>query len=308
MTTCRPRIVQRPEGCLMAVLAATIALGVSLPAAAAPTDSDVVACYDATRKIVTHTLSKSCTGEIVSPRREHELEMAERRRVQSAVDSRLLPDPVTGKRRLTGTGSGFYVGWDGEILTNDHVIAHCGMLTATADDDSKHAAALVATSTAADIALLRTARLPPAVARFSTAPQASDGEQLAVIGYPAYGLPTRLSSLTPAQTDPASLATPDAKVFFHGEIRHGNSGSPLLDQSGHVVGLVDAMIDTPKLYRATGRMITATGIAISHAAVLRFLDEKGVKPVFADGPSVALGPEALHEFSRGFVVQIGCWN
>jgi S1-C subfamily serine protease len=129
-----------------------------------------------------------------------------------------------------------------------------------------------------------------------------------VIGYPAYGLPTRLSSLTPAQTDPTTLATPDGKVFFQGEIRHGNSGSPLLDEAGSVVGLVDAMIDTPKLYRATGRMITATGIAISHSAVLRFLAAKGVRPLFAEGPRIALGSEALHETSHGFVVQIGCWN
>lgn len=156
--------------------------------------------------------------------------------------------------------------------------------------------------------MLRTTRLPPAVARFSAAPQASNGEQLAVIGYPAYGLPTRLSSLTPAQSDPATLATPDGKVFFHGEIRHGNSGSPLIDEAGDVVGLVDAMIDTPKLYRATGRMITATGIAISRSAILRFLAAKGVKPLFAEGPRVALGAEALHAMSRGFVVQIGCWN
>jgi hypothetical protein len=101
------------------------------------------------------------------------------------------------------------------------------MLTATADDDSKHAAALVATSPAVDIALLRTARRPPAIARFSSAPQASNGNLLAVIGYPAYGLPTRLSSVT---------------------------------------------------------------------------------PLFDEGPRTALAAEALHERSRGFVVQIGCWN
>jgi S1-C subfamily serine protease len=129
-----------------------------------------------------------------------------------------------------------------------------------------------------------------------------------VIGYPAYGLPTRLSSLTPAQTDAATLGTPDGKAFFHGEIPHGSSGSPLLDEAGDVVGLVDAMIDTPKLYRATGRVVTAAGIAISHAAILRFLASKGVTPLFDEGPRTALAAEALHERSRGFVVQIGCWN
>jgi S1-C subfamily serine protease len=131
----------------MATVAAAITLGAMLrTAAGATTDADIVACYDATRKVVSHTLSQDCDSEIISPRREHDLEMAERRRIQSAVDSRSLPDPITGKRRLTGTGSGFYVSREGEILTNDHVVNQCNMLTATADDDSKHAALMVATS------------------------------------------------------------------------------------------------------------------------------------------------------------------
>jgi S1-C subfamily serine protease len=138
---------------------------------AAATEGEIVTCYDAARKVVTHTLRQACSGVIVSPRRAYELVMAERPRVQSAVDGQLLPDPVTGKRRLTGTGSGFCVGRNGEILTNDHVISRCAMLTATADGDSKHAAALVATSPVIDIALLRTARRPPAIARFSSAPR-----------------------------------------------------------------------------------------------------------------------------------------
>ncbi len=290
----------------MAALIALIAVSQAIPAVAA--DSEIVACYDAARKVITHTLGRLCTGEIVSGRREHELEMAARRRIESAVDSRTLPDPVTGKRRLIGTGSGFYIGQTGEILSNDHVVNHCGMLTATADDDAKREAALIASSPVDDIALLRTAQLPRSVARFSTAPQASDGDRLAVVGYPAYGLPMRLSALTPAQTDAAMLATTDGKLYFHGEIRHGNSGSPLLDEAGNVVGLVDAMFDTPKLYHATGRLIATTGIAISQSTMLRFLAANGVTPLFAEGPRAALVTETLHEMSRGFVVQIGCWN
>jgi S1-C subfamily serine protease len=286
----------------IALIAATRA------APAATPDSEIVACYDATRRMVTHALRQSCNGEIVSPQREHELETQERRRVESAVDSIALPDPVTGKRRLSGTGSGFYIGHGGEILTNDHVVNHCNMLTATADDDSKHDAILAAASPPGDIALLRTGQTPRSIARFSTTPQASAGERLAVVGYPAYGLPTRLSSLTPAQADPAMLATADGKVLFHGAIRHGSSGSPLLDEVGNVVGLVDAMIDTPKLYRATGRMITATGIAISQSAMLRFLAANGVTPLFAESPRAVLAAEELHDMARGFVVQIGCWN
>jgi S1-C subfamily serine protease len=215
---------------------------------------------------------------------------------------------VTGTHRLYGTGSGFYVSGSGDILTNNHVVRSCSLVTATPDDGNKIAARVIATSPAPDLALLRTDHTPPGVASFSTAPERSDGARLAVVGYPAYGLPTRLSTLSPAQIEPDKLATTQAGVRFNGEVRHGNSGSPLLDQSGDVLGVVYATVDTPKVYAATHRLVTDIGVAVSYSAALRFLAENAVKPVFASGPSTTLSPEQLHAKSRTFVVQIGCWR
>src|SRR4051812_10005944 len=168
---------------------------------AAETEASVVGCYDAARKIVSHTLSYLCKGEIVSPAREAEVEGERRSRIQANV-AELDGDSVTGRRRLIGTGSGFYIGFGGEILTNDHVTNHCEQLTATSDDGEKQLAALIATSVQSDISLLRAGARSPGIARFSPAPDLSDGQKLVVVGYPAYGLPTRLSTLTPAEMAP----------------------------------------------------------------------------------------------------------
>src|SRR6202035_3688581 len=97
----------------------------------------------------------------------------------------------------------------------DHVVQGCVLVTATPDDGSKIAARVVATSPQPDLALLRTDHAAPGVASFSTAPEHSDGARLAVVGYPAYGLPTRLSTLSPAQIEPARLATEAARVLLH---------------------------------------------------------------------------------------------
>jgi S1-C subfamily serine protease len=270
-------------------------------------DPSVVACYDETRKIVSHTLPDLCTGEVISPEREAALAQERRLRIQTTVQTRTA-DPVTGTHRLYGTGSGFFIGRNGELLTNDHVINHCDMLTATPDDGAKLPMKLIATDPAHDIALLRADVTPPGIASFSGAPERSDGNHLAVVGYPAYGLPTRLSSLASAQIDPQHLATLRDRIEFNGEVRHGNSGSPLLDEAGNVLGVVNATIDTPKVFKATGKRITNIGIAISYTAVMRFLALHSVQPILATGPQPTLDPEALHEKSRHFVAQVGCWK
>jgi S1-C subfamily serine protease len=267
----------------------------------------IVGCYDAARKLVSHTLAYSCNGEIVSPAREADLERERRNRIQAKFAEH-ESDHVTGKRRLIGTGSGFYIGFAGELLTNDHVTNHCEQLTATSDDGEKQAVTLVATSVENDVSLMRTGNRPPGVARFSRTPDLADGQPLAVVGYPAYGLPMRLSSLFPAEaaTDPM-FALSENRVGFRGEVRHGNSGSPLLDRAGEVVGIVNATVDTPRVFRTTGKRVTDFGVAISYSAVLRFLAANGIKPLFGEGPHEMLAPDALHEKARSFVVQIGCW-
>jgi S1-C subfamily serine protease len=299
---------RRRDSALRAGLAVLLCL---VAGAAAPTaeaaENGIVSCYDAGRDIVTHTLPDRCRGEIISSAREAALDAARRRQIRSTIEAE-DDDPLTGQRRLIGTGTGFYIGRDGALLTNDHVINHCGMITATPDDGDKVALKLVATDPRRDIALLRADVPPHAVATFSAAPASSDGARLAVVGYPAYGLPTRLSTLSPAHVDPIRLATASDRVEFHGEVRHGNSGSPLLDDAGNVLGIVHATIDTPKVFRATGKRIVDIGVAVSWSAVMRFLAIHSVKPILASSDQPVLDPEALHAKSRRFVAQIGCWR
>src|SRR5262249_5544685 len=128
-----------------------------------------------------------------------------------------------------------------------------------------------------------------------------------VAGYPAYGLPTIHPSMVRVSAMPLLLATTDDEVVFEGAIRRGHSGSPLLDGTGHVIGIVRAKPDIPKIYKATGKVVGDYGIAISHAATLRFLDEHGVRPKLgAAGPT--LSPAATETLMRSFVAQIGCWR
>ena len=304
-------VVLSPGGLVFrAAIFLSLLLALSLPARGAADDPggpDIVACYDSSRKLVTHVLPALCQGEVISAEREAQLAAERRLHIQSTIEG-AGADPVTGTRRAIGTGSGFFIGPGGELLTNSHVIDHCELVTATPDDGAKTTLHLVAADPQHDLALLRTGTPPAGIAAFSAAPERSDGARLAVVGYPAHGLASRLSVLSPARIDPIRLATTSDRVDFDGEVRHGNSGSPLLDAQGNVLGVVNATVDTAKLFRATHNLVTNIGVAISWKAVMRFLAAHSVAPILEESPQAALSPEELHEKSRRFVAQIGCWR
>jgi S1-C subfamily serine protease len=279
----------------------------AVPPAARMTPPPAVAgCYDADRGVVTHVAAGLCQGEVIDAEREAALHAERARRIEAAVAGRRA-DAITGNLRLAGTGSGFFIGATGELLTNNHVIDHCELLTATPEGGAKMPLALVASDAQRDIALFRAPSTPLAFARFSAAPREVDGRGLVVAGYPAYGLPTIHPSVVHVSAMALLLATTDDEVIFEGSIRRGHSGSPLLDGAGHVIGIVRAKPDVPKIFKTTGKVVGDYGIAISQAATLRFLAQHGVRPLLASaGPD--LPTAELEAAMRSFVAQIGCWR
>jgi serine protease Do len=291
---------------IFSVLAALPFLAAMPAFGQAPSATDIVPCYDAERELVSHGLAAACQGEVIDAARENELASERRRRIQAAVAGRLA-DPITGNRRLSGTGSGFYISAAGDALTNNHVIAGCELVTVTTEGSAKVPATVAATDPQHDIALLHAAAPAPAFARFSAVLADPTAHDLAVVGYPAYGLPTIRSSLAPASEMRQFTADGGNIVVFDGVIRRGHSGSPLLDDAGNVLGIVRAKYDSVKYHERTGRLPPDVGFAIPQAEALRFAEAHGVHPT-TQAATAPLSREALLDKARAFVVQVGCWR
>jgi serine protease Do len=209
-------------------------------------------------------------------------------------------------RREAGVGTGFYVAPD-KVITNSHVAGNCAVRTVgNGTEGAEIIGRIVADDPADDLALLAV-DVPAEPAAFETELYTETGHSLAVVGYPAHGLAVRLAELVPADARQADLLADGATYPFRGVVHPGNSGSPVLDESGAVIGVVVKKIDTVNVYRQTGQVVDDIGLAIPNRIVFAFLRANRVT-VQRASPGPALAPDALMTSAHRFVRQIGCWR
>jgi S1-C subfamily serine protease len=171
-----------------------------------------------------------------------------------------------GPPGIVGNGSGFVVSPDGHILTNRHVVADKNrMFRVRFDDGSEKQAEVVAIDTQYDVALLKVkADKPLPYLKLASTDRPNPGAQCLVLGYPVASLldfhmqvtSGEISSVTDKQSD-------NYQVTLTANTTHGNSGGPIVDRSGNVVGVLSAGATA---YNATYIM------ALSAGQVRSFLD------------------------------------
>jgi serine protease Do len=291
---------------LVAVVAATLALGLG-PAGAqqsAPA-APVVHCYDEARGAVARVLASECTGKVVSEEEAKSIRGQRAQAIQRAIQGR--EQPVFTDKRMVSVGTGFFVADGGRVLTNRHVVEKCDALTTETTTGSLASAKLIRFDDKLDIALIQANIATPATAVFQPRDTIQPGGSVAVIGYPDQGLPPRRPLMTVGATVALDRALHTDRIAIRADVRPGNSGGPMLDQWGHVIGIVNAKVDTVKLYSQTKQLIRDVGFGISTAAILRFLDETGT-PYRLNAIGTSLNTEQLFDRSRPFIVRIGCWR
>ncbi len=233
------------------------------------------------------------------------VETARERYISQALAD-VAPPSLNGHRHV-GSGTGFYIAPD-KILTNYHVAGPCTMLTVgNGVEGNEVPAKLIAGDQGDDLAVLQTAPIAAEPARFETALYTETGQDLAIVGYPEHGLVVIESELSPVTAREADLVAPRKNFPFNGAVRRGNSGSPVLDDSGAVLGVVSAKVDTVAVYQKTGRIVDNIGVAIANRTVLAFLRSNKIDFLPAV-PGASLTSAQLLDKAHGFVRQVGCWR
>ncbi|HUF02043.1 MAG TPA: trypsin-like peptidase domain-containing protein [Gaiellaceae bacterium] len=148
--------------------------------------------------------------------------------------------PLGGSQRAQG--SGFVVDRDGHIVTNHHVVSGAGSVTVTLWNGSTHRAELVGEDPSTDLAVVRI-DAPPSVLvplELGDSSEVEIGDSVVAIGSP-FGLDGTVTSgivsaLHRQMRAPNDFTITDS-IQTDAAINHGNSGGPLLDDRGRVIGV-----------------------------------------------------------------------
>ena len=220
-------------------------------------------------------------------------------------DSVFKPEP-----ELEGNGSGFVIGRDGEttfIVTNHHVVEDCAKVTVVHAGKS-YEASVRAKDANSDLALLET-NIPAArPASFSRLSRARLGEAVTAAGYPLQGLLSKSLNVTGGNISALAGLGDDAKhLQITAPLQPGNSGGPLLDGAGNVIGVAASKLNAIAAAKLTGDLPQNVNFAIKAALVRSFLDIHAVD--YQRLPSeTKLEPEKLAERARQFTVAVHCWK
>jgi tetratricopeptide (TPR) repeat protein len=233
---------------------------------------------------------------------------------QSALDriARGLPTtprpnvapPTVPKTPYSGTG--FIVSNDGAILTNAHVVPNCATIQINRPGSASALARLVATDRTNDVALLRPETVPTSSNRAPFRSTARVGESVFAYGFPLAGfLPTSGNFTSGNITANAGLVDDSSKLQFSAPIQPGNSGGPLLDKSGNIVGVVVATLDALKFADATNKLPQNINFAIKASVAIEFLQSHGVT-VNLVVHDQHLAPEDVADRAAAMSVHIVC--
>jgi len=148
-------------------------------------------------------------------------------------------------RHVTSLGSGFIIDPSGYVVTNNHVIEDSDQITVSLQDGTQMPAKLVGRDTKTDLALLKvTPKKPLPATRFGDSEKARIGDWVIAIGDP-FGIGSTVTAgIISARNRNINAGPYDDFIQTDAPINRGNSGGPLFDMDGNVIG-INSQIYTP---------------------------------------------------------------
>lgn len=155
--------------------------------------------------------------------------------------------------QATSAGSGVIIDKNGYIVTNYHVVASAQSLKVTFANGTSTSATLVGQDPSNDIAVIKVTAGVPAVAAFGDSSALKTGETVLAIGNAlgnlqntvTEGIISGLGRTLPNGNDPSGTSSGTSlqnMIQTDAAINHGNSGGPLVDLAGHVIGINTAVV------------------------------------------------------------------
>lgn len=212
--------------------------------------------------------------------------------------------PDAGKKRGETSGTGFFVSNGGHLLTNNHVVEGCKNINVIPVGGTPVSASLVARDKANDLAILRTSLSPTVVPALR--PQARLGESVYVFGFPLAGLLSASGNFTTGTVTAVTGVADDTRLLqISAPVQPGNSGGPLVDKFGNVIGVIVSKLNALNVAAATNDIPQNVNFAIKSSIAVNFLESNSLQPD-TGAKSRELPAEAIAELAKLFTVRIAC--
>jgi S1-C subfamily serine protease len=203
------------------------------------------------------------------------------------------------------SGSGFWI-TPKYILTNAHVVDGCSSISVA----GKGTGEVQHTDISRDLALIKVAGVKGTPVHFRSSSKVSQGETVVAAGFPLSGILAEDLNITQGIVSALAGLKGDRRFFqITAPVQPGNSGGPLYDKSGAVVGIVTAKLNALALAAQTGDIAQNINFAIQVQEIKRYLDERDM-PYNLLSPADAwdLSTEDISRSAREETVPVRCEN
>jgi len=180
------------------------------------------------------------------------------------------PKKIEKKAKMISTGTGFFVSKSGHILTNYHVIKGNKDISIIFEGSS-YTAKVIDTDPINDVALLKIEQDTKSLS-LEVKHKSFKGEKTIAIGYPNVSLQGFEEKATIGYINSLSGIMGDTRFLqISNPIQPGNSGGPLLNNKGEVIGIVTSTLNQSAAIKATGTVAQNVNYALKITYALPML-------------------------------------
>jgi S1-C subfamily serine protease len=213
--------------------------------------------------------------------------------------------PPGGTGRTLSTGTGFVVA-PGRAMTNHHVIDDCRGLRLRNAAGQEMPARVLASDRERDLALLEVPNEAGPPLPFRRDGNIRRGEGVVTYGFPLAGLLSSGPTLTTGEISAlAGLGDNQRQYQISAPVQPGNSGGPLLDMSGNVVGVIVSKLNAQRVAQRTGDIPQNVNFAVKGTEALDFLRRNRVEPRLVE-PGAPRGAAEVGEIAHPSTLFLRC--
>lgn len=213
------------------------------------------------------------------------------------------PTPKAAPSAPQGSsGTGFFVAEQGVLVTNHHVIDGCSAIDVVGYGPAR----VITSDKEVDLAVLQLRSTKPHPVAEIRAEPAQLGESVVALGFPlADILNSSLNMGTGIVSAETGFLGDQSRFTTNVGIQPGNSGGPILDENGRVLGVAVSKINDEALLAVLGTTAPNVGFAIKGDVVADYLSLFRL-PEPSAAPGKPLSARELAEKGRDFTVQVLC--